>query len=101
MNLEIRKTKKNPVIGRDEITADLFFEGATPSRTNLLKDAAKKLNCPEDLLVIHKITTSYGDEKAEVSLHKYESKDALAKCEPKYMQKKHRGKEEKKQAEAE
>lgn len=86
--LEIRKTKKNQLLHREEIVAEAIFEGVTPSRQALLKEAAKRLSCPENLLSIQKVTNLYGEQKAEVLLHKYDTKEFLDKLEPAYFAKK-------------
>ena len=67
----------------------------TDELTLKTKETAKKLNCQEEVLVITKVTTMYGDEKAMVLIYKYDSKDALEKIEPAYLMKKHKPKEAK------
>lgn len=96
MKIEVRSTKKDAILSREEIAADLFFEGHTPSRIDVHREMAKKLGVPQELIVIKGVKTQFGEEKATVLVHKYESKDILEQLEPAYVKKRHlpKGKKE-------
>ncbi|MBU1974927.1 MAG: 30S ribosomal protein S24e [Nanoarchaeota archaeon] len=89
MKLEITNRKKNPLLSREEITALLLFEGKTPARLDVLDSAANALNTKKELVIVKKINTQFGEEKADVLIFKYDSKETLEKLEPEYVKKKH------------
>ncbi len=87
MKIEVRNTHKNALLSREEITAEAFFEGKTPSRIDVHKEMAKKLGVSPDLIVVKGIKTHFGEEKAQVTIHKYESNDILDTIEPAHVKK--------------
>ena len=92
MKIEIRDTVKNPVLSRDEIKADIFFDSKTPSRLDIHKEMAKKLGVKENLVVVKKIITLFGEPKAEAVIYKYEKEEIMQRLEPEYLKKKHQPK---------
>ena len=85
MKVEIRTTYKNAILLRDEILADIFFEGKTPSRIQVHKEIAKKIGAPEDTVIVKSIQSLFGEQKAHAKIFKYDTKDALDKLEPAYL----------------
>lgn len=96
MKVEVRNTKKNAILSREEITAELFFEGRTPSRIEIHKELSKKLGASPELLIVKAVKTEFGEQKATAVVHKYDSKDILERLEPAYVKKRHlpKGKKE-------
>ncbi len=92
MEIEIIKQKETPLLFRKRITAMVTFTGKTPSRTQLLKELAKKLKIKENLLIIRHIYTRYGEEKAKLIAHAYEKEDIIAKLEGDKLINKHKEK---------
>lgn len=82
----IEKDIQNKVIGRREIIIKLFHIGTgTPSRKDIRTSLASLLNVPADLIVIRKISTSYGAGISIVRAHVYDRKEILEKFEPQYL----------------
>ena len=87
MKVEIRTTNKNAILSRDEILADIFFEGRTPSRIQVHKEIAKKIGAAEDTVIVKNIQSLFGEQKAKATIYKYDTKEALEKLEPAYLMK--------------
>jgi ribosomal protein S24E len=100
MELTIIEKAEQPELKRIIGKASLLFEGAIPSRKDVLKEVAKKTSTEEDLVVIDKISSIFGKTKAIVSFSLYEDKDTKEKILHKHVAKKHVFKEEKKEEEA-
>jgi len=83
MNVKILEQKQEPLLSRTVITADLTFEGATPSKEEVKKVIASQTKADEKLLIIKKITTRYGSTKAQASAYLYDSEEEMKKIEPK------------------
>ncbi|RMF56026.1 hypothetical protein D6745_00520 [Candidatus Woesearchaeota archaeon] len=101
MNLSITSQKEQPLMNRVELTADLSYEGATPSRVDIKKALASQLNTDQELIIITKISTQYGFNKATVSANVYKKKEDILESEymMKRQQPKSKGSEEEKPAE--
>ncbi len=81
MNLELLKEKEVPILSRKRYTYILEAEKATPSRLELLKEIAKKLNTAEKLIVIKHIYSQYGSSKVKVIVNAYKKEEDLKKFE--------------------
>ena len=71
MNLEINERKNDQLMSRERITAFVEYEHSTPSRIELKKALAKKLNADESLLVIRHIYPRFGLKKSKIIAHLY------------------------------
>jgi ribosomal protein S24E len=83
----IQKHEK-PLLSRTEITVEVTFSGATPSNDAVKKKLSEHLKSGEELLVIKKIATCFGDQKASVLAYLYKNKEDMTKIEPKKKEKK-------------
>lgn len=83
MKLEIKSDINNHLIGRKEIRGVLIFDKVTPSNADVKKEIAAKLNVSEDIIVNKHIYTQYGETSAEFLVYVYDSKENLARYEPK------------------
>lgn len=82
----IQKDIQNKVVGRRELIVKLFHIGVgTPSRKDLKSAVASLLNVPSELIVVRKISTSYGSGISLARVHVYEKKEVLEKFEPQYL----------------
>ena len=88
MELKIVHQKENALVQRNEVTASIAFDKATPSNVEVSKALAAKLSVAEDVIVIKKIEGSFGTLAATVSAYVYASKEQKAKIEPKVKAKK-------------
>ena len=96
MDVKITEKKESPLLYRTEIMADITGEKATPSKDELKKKCASILKADEKLIVVKKITTSFGSTNAKAVLYQYKDEKKLKSIEPKEKKK-----EEKKEGEAE
>ncbi len=87
MELKILDKKDETLLSRTSIKADLTFQGVTPSKEKVQQALASLLKVDENLVVIKKIRTLFGQEKAEVIAYNYESAKALKNIEPKKKEK--------------
>ncbi|AWR97148.1 30S ribosomal protein S24e [Acidianus sulfidivorans JP7] len=94
----IEKDVNNKVVGRRELSIKLFHIGAgTPSREDIRNAISSLLNSPKDLIVVRKISTSYGSGTSIARVHIYDKKEIMEKFEPEYLLK--RGTSAKKEGE--
>lgn len=101
MKLEITKERDTPLLSRKRVTLNLEYEGATPSRLDLKKAVAKKLNSKENLTIIRHVYTRFGKQKAKIIAHVYEKEEDMKAIEYAKVVGKHQEKEEKKDAASE
>jgi ribosomal protein S24E len=88
MNIHIIQERQNPLFGRKEVEGDLEFGGATPSLADLQKKVAEHFKVPADQVAARRIDTAFGSPHAHFEAFVYESKEGLAKSEPKKKEKK-------------
>ena len=84
-------------IPRKEIMLEVKFEKSTPKRLDLKREIAKKTKEKEELLIIKKIITDYGNRCAKVTAYAYKDEDTLKKIEYPKVVEKNFPKEEKKE----
>ncbi len=92
MEIKITNEKEDILLSRKEITAQISFKGATPSKEDIKKKLASAIKSNEKLTVIKNVFTSFGSETAKVIAYQYINEEDMRKIEPK--EKKHK-KEEK------
>ena len=93
MELKIISKEEKPLLLRTEITAEVFFDGKTPSKDEVKKAVLKEVKVDESFIVIKKIRVYFGVKKATITAYVYNNKGDMEKIEPKKKEKK--GKEEK------
>ncbi|QGA54775.1 30S ribosomal protein S24e [Sulfolobus sp. E5-1-F] len=82
----IERDIQNAVVGRREISLKVYHMGSgTPSRKDIIKAIVQAFGSQENLVVVRKISTSYGAGISNVKLHIYKSREILEKIEPKYL----------------
>jgi len=89
MKLEITKEKETPLLSRKRITIMVEFEGSTPSRKDIVKAVAKKLDVSDKLIVTKHIYQRFGVGLIKVISHVYETESDKNKVEREYLLKKH------------
>ena len=75
--IKIENDFNNKLLKRREITVSLDYKGATPSRDEIRKGVAEKLNVVKDHLVVVRVKTLFGTNKASVLMHQYADKVAM------------------------
>ncbi len=83
MELKISHQKENALLQRNEVTASVSFDKATPSNAEVAKALAAKLSATEDVIVVKKIDGGFGSTNATVTAYVYATKEQKAKIEPK------------------
>ena len=78
--MKILETKKNTVLGREEIIAEWEIE-KTPSKIETIKLLAEKLKKPEENIVIEKIGSEYGKRIFIISAKAYNTPEGKSKFE--------------------
>ena len=81
MELKIINKKEDPLLSRTIIEAEIVFEKATPSRTEIKSKLVKDLGKDEKLIVVKDIHTSYGLKKAKNVSYVYENIESLKRIE--------------------
>ena len=84
MEISITKNTENKNLSRKEIEFTVESEAATPSKAQLSEAVCKKLGLNPELTTITKVQQEYGEKKARVYVHSYDTKEAMA-IEPKYI----------------
>ena len=102
MNIQINKDEKKPLLKRRELSGKIGYEDKTPSRLDVRKELAKKLNVKEELVIVKRMKPLYGTQAATLEASVYDDEKALKEVENSYMLVRHgAAKEEKKEAPAE
>jgi small subunit ribosomal protein S24e len=76
----IQKTEK-PLLSRTEISGELSYSGATPSKDDLKKKLVEQLKLDSDLVVVKEIMGLFGEQHAEFRAYQYKNKDNMKKLE--------------------
>jgi len=84
MDIDIAGTKENKLLGRKEVSFNLKFERAPPSRKEVREKLASALSCDPKLLVIEGMMPNYGRHDATGMAHVYNSEKEM-KLEQKHL----------------
>jgi ribosomal protein S24E len=87
-----------PLLSRKRVNFDLFFEGATPSEKDIVENVASVLKAKQELISVRHIYTKYGESKAKVIIHLYNTIEELKNIEEFKKKKKKGNKKEGEQA---
>ncbi len=87
MEYKILNTRRNDLIGREEIILQVH-QKPTPSRTELLKLIAEMNKKPE-LSIIKQIRQEFGKHECIVKIFCYQDEKRMKKFEPNYALKRH------------
>jgi ribosomal protein S24E len=77
MELAVKDKKENKALQRDELTCEVGFEKAMPSRKQLREAICAATGVPAELLVIVSAKGAFGNTKAVVLAHAYKDKKAM------------------------
>tara|TARA_Y100000310_G_scaffold22495_1_gene21596 strand:+ start:2146 stop:2502 length:357 start_codon:yes stop_codon:yes gene_type:complete len=88
MAIEITEKNNNQLLAREEVTANLSFEAATPKTEDVAKSVADATKSTPEQVVIKKIATNFGSRSAVVTAYVYSSKAKKEEIEPKKKEKK-------------
>lgn len=93
MEIKITQNKRNEVLGRSEIIAELM-QKEVPSKIEVTKALTAQLNTKPELVIIKKIDSKYGQQKVIVDANVYDKEEEMNKIERKYMLKRNETKKE-------
>ncbi len=86
MELKVIERKENPLLQRTEVRFVVRHpHGPTPSRMEVRARLASELGVGEELIVIQKMASLYGQQVASGIAHVYRSVEELHKLEPRYL----------------
>ena len=88
MELIIKEQKSKPLFNKEQVTAELKFDGPTPSTMDIKKEIASKIKKDEKLVAVESIKTKFGERSAKVIANVYEKEEDLMKTEPKHVKRK-------------
>jgi len=78
MQVNIKDKKENRSLGRQEISCEISFEKAKPSRKDLREAICTATGIAPELMVIVSSMGGFGQRSGTVLVHAYASKEALA-----------------------
>src|SRR3989344_1647771 len=97
MKIEIKSKIHEPLLERDNVNAEIEYDVVTPSRDNLKKELSKKLGVNEELVVVERISTNYGNKQANVKVFVYKDSAKVLSISTKKYSKKNTKKEDSKE----
>jgi ribosomal protein S24E len=81
MKLNIKEERKEELLSRKRVIAEIEFEGATPSGEDVKNEIAKAVKADASLVVVKKILNVFGKTKAAVTALVYSNADEMKKIE--------------------
>ena len=82
MKSTITEKKENPFLNRMEVKGTLQFDGATPSKNDLIGSLSQDLKVAAEAIEIKKIHTQFSAKEADFLAYAYVSAEARKKVEP-------------------
>jgi small subunit ribosomal protein S24e len=81
MDFEIESDKRNELLSRREIQFTLKYDGATPSRMQIIGKLCALLNVKESMVVLDSLTSKFGMTTITGSARVYDTEDGKRKTE--------------------
>ncbi len=75
MEFEVTRDTRNELLGRREVDFSLSFDGATPSRMQIVGKIAAVLNVPEKQVVLDSLKSSFGLTACTGSARVYDTEE--------------------------
>ena len=85
MDFEFARDEYNGLLKRRELEFLLIFEGATPSRREIIGKLCALQNIPENCVVLGSLKTSFGKQELNGFVRIYEDAETLKVTEPAYL----------------
>jgi small subunit ribosomal protein S24e len=85
MDFEFIRDERNELLSRRELQFILRFEGATPSRRNILGKLCALQDLDESLVVLDSLKTSYGKQELKGTARIYDDQETLKQTEQDYL----------------
>jgi len=94
MDLKITGRKRNEILKRDEVIAEVK-EKTIPSKKQIREKLSALLDAPQETIAIIKVESKFGSPAAKIFARAYDSLEELKKREVKYIRERNFGKEKK------
>ncbi|MGC9435084.1 MAG: 30S ribosomal protein S24e [Methanomicrobiales archaeon] len=85
MDISFTRDEKNELLNRREIGISITFDGATPSRRDILGKVAALLDVSTDCVVLDSLTTQFGSTEAVAQVRVYEDTETRNRIERPYL----------------
>ncbi|MEN6443115.1 MAG: 30S ribosomal protein S24e [Methanoregula sp.] len=85
MDFEIESDKRNNLLSRREVQFTLKYDGATPSRMQIIGKLCALLNVKEPMVVLDTLHSSFGKMEIHGNARAYDSEEAKTKTERPYL----------------
>jgi len=85
MDVKIESDKRNELLSRREVQFTLTYDGATPSRMQIIGKLCALLNVKEPSVVLDTLHSSFGKTEITGSARVYDTEDAKKKTERPYL----------------
>ncbi|RQD83710.1 MAG: 30S ribosomal protein S24e [Methanocalculus sp. MSAO_Arc2] len=85
MEIHITANTRNELLQRNEVEFTLMFEGATPSRKEIIGKLGALLNTKEEMMALDSIETQYGSRVGRCFARIYDSTEARARTERAFL----------------
>ncbi|MBP2146868.1 small subunit ribosomal protein S24e [Methanofollis sp. W23] len=85
MEFNITRDYRNELLSRREVSFALTYDGATPSRDEILGKLGAKLDAKRELMVLETTKKPYGVSESSYIARIYDTADELTKTERAYM----------------
>ena len=79
MKLKLVEERDFPLLNRKQIRFNLYYDAATPKGEDVKKAVAENLKVDSNVVVVKKINTFFGKEKADVLVYVYKSLEDFEK----------------------
>lgn len=89
MNLEIIQERKNPLLNRRELDLLIHYESSTPKRDDVRKTLSEKYGIEIERIVIEKMESLFGTNKARAHVHIYDAIEDAKRFERRHVLKRH------------
>ncbi len=81
IQLKITNKTEKPLLSRTEVTGEIAYDAATPSRVQLKKELATATKASADVVVVKSITPVFGVRKSKITAHVYKTVEDIKKYE--------------------
>jgi small subunit ribosomal protein S24e len=85
MDFEITSDKRNELLSRREVQFNLKYDGATPSRMQIIGKLCALLNVKENQITLDTLHSSFGKTEATASARIYDTEEGRNKTERPYL----------------
>ena len=85
MDFEFTRDEYNGLLKRRELNFVLTFEGATPSRRQILGKLCALQNVPESCVVLDTLKTSFGKQELNGQARIYQDAETMKMTEPSHL----------------